>query len=56
MPNDTAFPKFPKSLAARPDLPAATKLVYAALADRMGTNGHCWPGYDRLGRDRKRTP
>lgn len=41
----------PKTLAARTDLSAAAKLVWAAIVDRLGENGCAWPGLRRIGRD-----
>ena len=45
------FIMVPKHIAARTDLPAGAKLVYAAIMDRMGRNEECWPGWRRLARD-----
>lgn len=45
------FYKLPQALAARRDLPASAKIVYTAILDRFGRNGHSWPGYERIGRD-----
>jgi len=52
MNNDNGkFYKLGQSLAARRDLLAADKLVLAVVIDRIGNNGHCWPGIRCLSRD-----
>ena len=38
------FYKLPVEIARRRDLTSAGKVVWAALADRVGNNGFCWPG------------
>ena len=45
------FYQLPKDIAARRDLHASDKLVLAAITDRIGRNGKCWPGIRRLARD-----
>jgi len=45
------FYKLPVGIAGRKDLTASAKLIFAVLLDRVGDNGHCWPGYDRVARD-----
>jgi hypothetical protein len=45
------FYKLLQDLAARTDLLASDKLVYAILADRIGRNGKAWPGSRRLAHD-----
>ena len=45
------FYMVPKTIAARVDLTSTDKLLLACLRDRIGSNGHCWPGYRRLAYD-----
>jgi len=45
------FFKLPQALAARRDLTATDKLVYAVIQNRMGGNDNCWPGIRRLSED-----
>lgn len=45
------FLKLPIDIARRPDLSPAAKIVYAAIVDRIGSNGHAWPGVRRLALD-----
>ena len=45
------FIMLPKTLAARVDLTSTDKIVLACLRDRIGSNGHCWPGYRKLAYD-----
>ncbi len=45
------FYKLPVEIAGRRDLTSASKVVWAALADRMGKNGFCWPGVRTLAKD-----
>lgn len=45
------FYKIPKNLAFRRDLKPSDKLVYAAITDRIGQNGFCWPGIRSLIQD-----
>lgn len=45
------FAKIPHWLLWRTDLSASAKLVYAAIADRVGGNGSAWPGVRRLASD-----
>jgi len=43
-PNIARFYKLPADLAVRRDLKATDKVVFAAISDRIGKNGYCWPG------------
>ncbi len=45
------FFKIPQAIAARRDLTATDKLVYAVIAFRIGQNDSCWPGTRRLAQD-----
>lgn len=45
------FVKLPLHVLARSDLSPAAKLVYAAIADRIGRNSEAWPGVRRLAND-----
>jgi len=45
------FYKLPVDIASRRDLPAGAKLVWAAIADRIGKNDSCWPGLRMLAKD-----
>jgi hypothetical protein len=45
------FYKLYSDLAARTDLPASAKVLLSVITDRMGKNGHCWPGMRRLAAD-----
>lgn len=45
------FYKLEQDIARRRDLTWTDKGVFAALKDRMGNNGHCWPGLRRLAQD-----
>lgn len=45
------FYKLPVELAARRDLTAASKILWAMLADRIGDNGFCWPGVRKIAGD-----
>lgn len=47
------FAGLPKSLMATPNavLPASAKLVFAAIVERFGDNGHSWPGFGTIARD-----
>ena len=45
------FYKLPIDVAALRSIRPADKVIYAVLADRMGTNGSCWPGVRRLAQD-----
>lgn len=47
----TRFWKLPVPIAARRDLGSAAKLVYMAIADRVGENSHAWPGVRRVADD-----
>lgn len=38
------FYKLPQDIAARSDLTASAKIVYAVIRDRIGQNGKSWPG------------
>jgi len=38
------FYQIPRSVAARRDLTGNAKVVYAAIVDHIGKNGHGWPG------------
>lgn len=38
------FYKVPQDIAARKDLRASDKIVYAVIMDHLGNNDHCWPG------------
>jgi hypothetical protein len=41
----------PKRLAARTDLSAIAKLVWASIRERVGLNACAWPGYARIALD-----
>jgi len=45
------FFKLPVDMAAREDLPASAKLVYAAIVDRIGRNATTWAGVRTLAKD-----
>jgi DNA-binding transcriptional ArsR family regulator len=45
------FYKLPVEIAGRRDLTSAGKVVWAALTDRMGKNGFCWPGMRTVAKD-----
>jgi hypothetical protein len=45
------FYKMPVCLADRADLNGTDKLLLAIIMDRIGKNGHCWPGERSLGSD-----
>ena len=45
------FYKLPQAIAARKDLSATAKLVYAAILNRLGKNSTSWPGIRRLAGD-----
>ena len=51
MTNEAVWCKAPKALLARRDLSATAKLVYIALADRVGVNGYTWAGIRTIARD-----
>jgi hypothetical protein len=38
------FIKLPKAMLARVDLLLIDKVILAYLIDKIGNNGHCWPG------------
>ncbi len=45
------FYKLPVSIITNRRLRAADKIIWAAMADRIGENGFCWPGVRRLAQD-----
>lgn len=45
------FVMIPHEVLRRRDLPPAAKLIYAMISDRIGSNGHAWPGVRRLASD-----
>ena len=45
------FYKLWKDIACRQDLTLSAKIILAVIADRIGTNGVCWPGIRRLAED-----
>lgn len=45
------FYKLPQDLAARTDITASDKLVFAVIVARIGDNGKSWPGIQSLMRD-----
>ena len=45
------FYKLDQGLAARRDLTATAKIVFAVIRDRIGKNEKCWPGERTLARD-----
>ena len=45
------FFKLPQDVAARLDLPPGAKVLFAAILDRIGDNGDCWPGMRKLADD-----
>ena len=45
------FSKLEHAVMTRRDLTASSKLVFAAIQDRIGSNGECWPGVRRLASD-----
>lgn len=47
---DGMFYKLPKDLAARKDLKASDKIVFAVIRDYQGENEICWPGVRTLSR------
>jgi len=50
-PSTNGYMRIPAWLAARSDIPSTAKLLWAALADREGGNGCCWPSLRRLATD-----
>ena len=50
-PKTEPFLMVPKALAARKDLLAIDKLLWAEIRDRIGVNGKCWPGGRKLAAD-----
>ena len=45
------FVKLPWPILNRTDLTLIAKVVYAVIVDRIGENGHAWPGVLQLSRD-----
>lgn len=50
------FTKLPRDVLARTDLSSTAKLVYSIIVDRVGRNGHSWPGIRRIALDTGTTP
>lgn len=45
------FAKIPHEILRRADLSASAKIVFAAIADRVGQNVDCWPGVTQIAAD-----
>lgn len=45
------FVKLPVALLAQRDLPLGAKVLLAVISNRVGANGHAWPGIRRLADD-----